>query len=323
LLGIVVESPTGANCNNISWNITGTSSPEVPMDQLGANGYLGYMGGLYPGGMNTMPASHQASGITLASEIQPLDANGNPSPTGKYVLLSLGTSDAAYEFNRFLEYATNESTINPNLVIVEGAMGSEALDTLLGVEGFAFWNNIYNWFLPDAGVTPQQVVAIWMEPEDAHPPGGFPLDMEQLHNELRDFIPTLRGRFPNLKLLYLASRAYAGYANPVKVVSEPYSYDQAFALQAVIADQLNGDPALNFDPIQGPVVAPWIAWESYKWGNGMTAHDGLVWACQDFRSDGYHVTTAGEDKFSGLLMNFLKSDPTAAPWFYLPSTQKR
>jgi hypothetical protein len=45
----------------------------------------------------------------------------------------------------------------------------------------------------------------------------------------------------------------------------------------------------------------------------------MVWSCQDFRSDGYHVDLSGEDKVSGLLMNFLKSDPTAAPWFYVPS----
>jgi hypothetical protein len=322
-ISLFADAPTGADCSNINWDITGTTSPEIPMDQLGTNTYLGYMGGLYPGGTNTMPPAHQTAGINLANEIQPLNAEGQPSPTGKYVLLSLGTSDAAYEFDRFLEYSANEPTINSNLVIVEGAMGSEALDTLLGPEENDFWNNIYNWFLPDKGVTQQQVVAIWMEPEDAHPPGPFPQDMEQMHTELRTLIPNLLVRFPNLKLLYLASRAYAGYAKPPKQVTEPYSYDQAYALQAVIADQLNGDPALNFDPSQGPVVAPWLAWESYKWGNGMTAHNGLVWACQDFRNDGYHVTGPGEDKVVGLLMNFLKSDPTAAPWFYVPSTQKR
>ena len=321
-IGLGAQATTGANCSDINWDITGTSSPEVPMDQLGTSTYLGYPGGLYPGGTNTMPASHQTAGINLANTIQPLNAEGNPSPFGKYVLLSLGTSDAAYEFDRFIEYATNESTVNPNLVVVEGAMGSEALDTLLGTEASAFWNNIYNWFLPDAGVTRQQVVAIWMEPEDAHPPGLFPQDMEQMHAELRTLIPNLLVRFPNLKLLYLSSRTYAGYAKPINQVSEPYAYDQGYALQAVIADQLNGDPALNFDPSQGPVLAPWIAWENYKWGNGMTAHNGMVWACQDFRSDGYHVTGLGEDKVVGLLMNFLKSDPTAAPWFYVPGSHK-
>ena len=320
---LAVLAPTGANCNAINWDITGTTSPEIPIDQLGTNTYLGYMGGLYPGGTNTMPSTHQTAGINVANAIQPLDATGNASPTGKYALLSLGTSDANYEFERFIQYGTNEATINPNLVLVPGAMGSEGLDTLLGMEANDFWSNIYNWALPDAGVTPQQVVAIWMEPEDAHPPGAFPQDMEQMHTELRTLIPNLLVRFPNLKLLYLASRAYAGYSNPIKLVSEPYAYDQGYAIQAVIADQLNGDPALNFDPTVGPVVAPWLAWDTYKWGNGMTAHDGLVWGCQDFRFDGYHVNGSGEDKVSGMLINFFKSDPTAAPWFYLPSTPKK
>jgi hypothetical protein len=321
-LSIEVVMPSTAHCSNLNWEITGTGSPEVPMDVLGTGTYMGYEGGLYPGGSNTIPAGHQQDGINIAAAIQPLDANGNPSPTGKYGLLALGTSDAAYEFNRFIEYATGEQSINPNLGVAEGAMGAEALDTMLGVEGSAFWNNIDNWFLPDAGLTPQQVVAIWLEPEDAHPPGPFPEDMQNIYNELRTFIPSLQTRFPNLKLLYLSSRTYAGYANPLKEVTEPYSYDQGYALQAIIADQLNGDPALNYNPNLGPVVAPWLGWESYKWGNGMTEHNGLVWACPDFRTDGYHVSAAGEDKVSGLLMNFLKSDPTAAPWFYVPSTTK-
>ena len=318
-----VDPPTGANCGQISWDITGTTTPEVPMDQLGTGMYLGYMGGLYPGGSNTIPAGHLASGISIANGIQPLDSNGSPSSTGKYVLLSLGTSDANYEFNRFIQYGTNETTINPNLVMVEGAMGAEALDTLLGTEGNAFWSNITNWALPESGVTSQQVVAIWLEPEDSHPPGMFPSDMNQMHSELLTLIPNLLVRFPNLKLLYLSSRTYAGYSNPVKDTSEPYAYDQGYALQATIADQINGNPALNFDPKLGPVVAPWISWENYKWGNGMTQHDGLVWGCQDFRFDGYHVTASGEDKVSGLLLNFLKTDPTAAPWFYVPSTPSK
>ena len=321
-IGLNVESTSPAHCSDISWNITGTSNPEIPMDTLGGGTYLGYEGGLYPGGSNAMPSAHQQFGINLAQAIQPLDANGKPSSSGKYVLLSLGTSDANYEFERFLEYASGESTINPNLVIVEGAMGNEALDTLLSPNGYLFWNNIYNWAFPEAKVTPQQVVAIWLEPEDAHPPGLFPQDMQQIHTELRTLIPNLLVRFPNLKLLYLSSRAYGGYANPAKTVNEPYSYDQGYALQAVLADQINGDPALNFDPSVGPVEAPWMAWENYKWGNGMTAHNGLVWACPDFRSDGYHVSGPGEDKVSGLLMNFLKSDPTAAPWFYAGSGAK-
>ncbi len=322
-IGLNVESTSPAHCSDISWNITGTLNPEIPMDTLGTGTYLGYEGGLYPGGSDTMPSAHQQFGINLAQGIQPLDANGKPSSTGKYVLLSLGTSDANYEFERFIEYASGESTINSNLVIVEGAMGNEALDTLLSVDGYIFWNNIYNWSFPEAGVTPQQVVAIWLEPEDSHPPGPFPQDMEQIHSELRTLIPNLLVRFPNLELLYLSSRAYGGYANPPKTVNEPYSYDQGYALQAVIADQINGDPALNFDPSVGPVVAPWIAWENYKWGNGMTAHNGLVWACPDFRSDGYHVSGPGEDKVSGLLINFLKSDPTAAPWFYVSGSQAK
>jgi hypothetical protein len=38
------------------------------------------------------PSAQDSYGVGLAYGIQPLDSNGNPSPTGKYVLLAVGES---------------------------------------------------------------------------------------------------------------------------------------------------------------------------------------------------------------------------------------
>src|SRR5208337_5454429 len=81
---LVVGNATGATCNNISWNVAGTDTPLVPITDLGTGTYLGTEGGLYPNGSNVMPASHDADGVALAGLIQPLDANGNIDPNGKY-----------------------------------------------------------------------------------------------------------------------------------------------------------------------------------------------------------------------------------------------
>ncbi len=45
-----------------------------------------------------MPASHPAVGTARAQNIQPLDFNGNPHPSGKYIFLSVGMSNTAGEF---------------------------------------------------------------------------------------------------------------------------------------------------------------------------------------------------------------------------------
>lgn len=58
--------------------------------------------GLFPGFLydysNTAPIDHDMDGLTLASMIQPLDINGNPSPNGRIVFLSIGFSNNTIEF---------------------------------------------------------------------------------------------------------------------------------------------------------------------------------------------------------------------------------
>ena len=55
------------------------------LDQL-AQAPISPVGGLYPGGLNEMPAMHRSAGLAHVANIQPLDTAGQPSPTGKYVL---------------------------------------------------------------------------------------------------------------------------------------------------------------------------------------------------------------------------------------------
>jgi hypothetical protein len=316
-LSLGVTAPTGANCANISTDITGTTTPLTPLDQLGTGTYLGLAGGLYLNGSDTMPASHLNSGIQIANSIQPLDANGNPSASGKYVLLSLGESNPTYEFGDFLSYAAHDPTLDPNLVIVQGAQPQETASALLSNSGTpGFINNVLNYALPYAGVNAKQVVAIWFEPEDAFLTSTFPDGANQLSSELVSLAQQFLTTFPNLKIMYLSSRTYAGYSNGISQLNpEPIAYQQGYAVQFTINSQLNGNPALNFDPSLGAVKAPWLAWGPYYWGNGMTPHNGTVWACSDFMSDGVHPDTPARDKVAAQLMNFFKTDPTVAAWY--------
>src|SRR5688572_3346151 len=74
------------------------AAAQVPLSDLRTDTYLGFQGGLYPNGSNSMPASHRAAGINKALRVRPVDTSGNPDPNGKYVMLSIGMSNTTQEF---------------------------------------------------------------------------------------------------------------------------------------------------------------------------------------------------------------------------------
>jgi len=70
----------------------------TPIMDLGLGTYLGFPGGLYENGSNSVPADHASAGAARAAAVQPLDTSGSPSPGGKIVLLSVGMSNTTQEF---------------------------------------------------------------------------------------------------------------------------------------------------------------------------------------------------------------------------------
>jgi hypothetical protein len=319
-LTIGVSAATGSNCANISFNVPGTSTPMTAINDLGTGTYVTEEGGLYPSGSNVRPASHDADGVTFAQAIQPLDANGNPSPTGKYVMLALGESTALDEFGSgFLPIALHDPAVNANLVFVDGAQGG-ATPNLLASLTSPYWNTINNNYLPDQGVTAKQVVAVWIEDSNGVASGTFPSDMTNMQANYETDMNNLHTLFPNLTLVYFSSRIYAGYSNGVaKINPEPYAYESGFAVKNAIGDQINGASNLNYNPAIGAVKAPWMSWGPYYWGDGLLARkDGLVWTCQDLQKDGTHPSSAGELKVAGQILNFFKTDDTTKLWFLKP-----
>ena len=321
-LTLIVYAATGSKCNTIIFNAADGSGPLVPINDLGTGSYLGAEeGGLYANGSNVRPASHDTDGISFAKEIQPLDSNGNPSPTGKYVFIAIGESIAQQPFFEFTALAGVDPSVNPNLVIVNGATGG-ATASLLALPNNNFWNVIMNDYLPNAGVTAKQVVAAWVNDLNGGPSGTFPGDMTKLQGNFESIAQNLLTKFPNIKIAYFSSANYTGYSNGIKNLSnEPWSYEAGFATKNAIQDQINGNANLNYNPANGPVLAPWIDWGPYYWANGMLPRsDGLVWTCQDLQGDGTHPSIpAGRVKVSTQLLNFLKSDDTASIWFLNPS----
>lgn len=294
------------------------ASKLVPLTLLGTEKYQGFAGGLYPGGKNERPAAHEAAGLALAKQVRPLDAEGNPSDEGTIVLLSIGMSNTMQISQGFQQaFATAEGR-NPRVTFVNGAQGGMTAQITQDPNdqgrGTQFWTTV-DQRLQSSHVTRAQVQAIWIKQADAGPTEGFPGYAKKLEEELTWIVQLLPGRFPNLKLVYLSSRTYGGFAKSL-LNPEPYAYESAFSVKWLVQRQIEGDPELNFDAKKGSGKAPWLSWGPYLWDNGVKPRpDGYRPEESDYRDDGTHHAGPGMEKMGGLLLKFFQSDSTTRPWF--------
>ncbi len=295
------------------------SSMLKPLTELTNGNYYGFAGGLYPGGRNTRPPEHEAAGRALAAGIRALDENGKPGPKGKIVLLTIGMSNTMQATTGFQQAASGDSEINPQVVIVNGAQGGQTaartVDPDDGASGSAYWKGVDDR-LKSAGVSRGQVQAVWIKQADASPTEGFPEYAIKLENELARIVQVVHRRFPNLKLAYVSSRTFGGFAK-TPLNPEPYAYESGFSVKWLIERQIMNDPVLNYDPAKGPVTAPWLSWGPYLWANGAEPRaDGFYYEPKDFsEQDGTHESPAGQAKVGRELLRFFKNDTTTKPWF--------
>jgi len=298
----------------LAQNCPRTSVGLIPLPDLGEGTYQTFQGGLYPGGVNHRPSTHDAAGLAEAAQVVPRNAAGAPDPqNGKIVLLSIGMSNTSQEFGEFVKQARLDRDVNPQLVIVNGAQGGQTAQRIANPSA-TFWANI-DARLQQAGVTRAQVQAVWFKEADAGPRDPFPKHAQTLQSEFTTIMNILRNFYPNARLCYLSCRIYAGYATTT-LNPEPYAYESGFAVKWTIEDQINGKPSLNYDPKKGTVNSPWLAWGPYLWADGLSYRsDGLVYLCSDLANDGTHPSATGRQKVAGLLMDFFKTDATAKTWF--------
>lgn len=320
-----------------------TSNLKALTDMAPEEKYLGFQGGLYPNGTNQRPAEHEKTGRALAAKIQPLDASGKPAPEGKIVLLGIGFSNTVQSFDGFMATAREDKALNPRLVLVNGAHGGRSAFMIKNPDDHATGEHYWKTWVPEhlatAGVTAAQVQAIWLKETDATlAPGqmkmmglsgayetplhmGFPKGARTLQGELEKIVEVMPGFYPNLKLVYVSSRSYGGWALR-EGNREPWSYETGFAVKWMIEKQLSGDPALNFDPAKGKVSAPWLSWGPYLWANGdRKREDGHVFALDDYReNDRMHYSPQGQRKVGKLMLDFFKNDATSKHWFVAKGT---
>lgn len=286
-------------------------------DMSAADHYKDQDGGIYGGGKSVPPEKHLQTAIQQAKLIRPLDEQGQPFPEGKIGFVSVGMSNTTQEFSVFVRLANADPAKSPKVVIVDGAQGGMTARAWANPGARNPWE-VLDERLKQAGVTAQQVQVAWIKEANAGPAneGEFPRHAERLKNDMATLLNKLKDRFPNLRMAYLSSRIYAGYAK-TPLNPEPYAYESAFAVRWLIQDQMKSDLKLNFDPEKGEVKSPLLLWGPYLWADGEKGRKAgdLVWKPEDLGPDGTHPSDSGRRKVAELLLRFVKTDPTAKAWF--------
>jgi hypothetical protein len=146
----------------------------IPLIDMAGNpsaNYLGFQGGLYPGGTNELPSVHAEEGYERALNIQPLDADGAPDPNGKIVVLSIGMSNTSQEFcghregcfvNTFGGQANADPAVDTDhIFFANGARSGQSAEEWLALDSRNYTS--IRTSLRDAGMSELQVQVIWLK----------------------------------------------------------------------------------------------------------------------------------------------------------------
>ncbi len=284
-----------------------------PLTDLSADDrYHDRDGGLYGGGMNEPSKPHADAAMQESARIVPRAADGQPSAEGKIVLISISMSNATQLFTTFKQKADADPQKSSSLMIVDCAQNREAMEQWAPPNARP-WKEAERR-LAAAGVSARQVQAAWIKLANVLPTGDFNLHTRKLRDDTLAVLQNVKAKFPNVRIVYLSSRTYAGYSNGI-LNPEPYAYESAFAVRDLITDQIAGKPELAY---RGEATkVPLLLWGPYLWSDGVTPRksDGLVWNREDFGADGTHPSDAGRMKGAGVMLGFFKTDPFAQPWF--------
>lgn len=277
-------------------------------DMTAEESYEGEDGGLYGKGSNTPPEPLKKSADTALSQIKPLDAEGHPSASGKIALVSISMSNATQEFSFFKGIADKDSRKSDKLTIVDCAQGGQTMAAWAQPEGRP-WPEAMNR-LKIAEVSPQQVQVAWVKLANAGPSGSKTEHLATLEADTIKVLHLLKERFPNLRIAYLGSRIYAGYAT-TGLNPEPYAYEGAFAVRHLIQQQISGDKSLAL------AKSPLLLWGPYLWADGEKGRkfDDLKYTKEDFGGDGTHPSNSGREKVAKQLLEFFATSPLAKGWF--------
>ena len=314
-----------------------TDTVKIPLTDLPS--YFKFRGGLYPNGVNQPPLDHDSAVRAARNRIRALDVNGDESPFGKYVLISIGMSNTTQEWCSqtsgppcatwtFMGRAATDPTVNKNLlVIVNGAADGQDAPAWTSPAS-PNYDRIKTGRLAPLGLSENQVEIAWVKLDDAKASRSLPSDSADAYvylSNLGQVLRTLRIRYPNLLIVFLSSRSYGGFASGIgattDLTAEPYAYEEGFSVKWAIESQINEMRGLPADPRAGSLnyakkSAPVIVWGPYLWSDAATPRsDGFLLNRADFEEDGMHPSQNGESKVGLALLEFFKNSSYAKCWF--------
>ena len=240
-------------------------------------------------------------GEAAAAKVRPLDASGKPSKHGKIVLLSIGMSNAAYEFSTFQLLAHAQPDVNPALEIVNGAIPSATADPVSNPQDP--YSAEVQGRLQKADVTAPDVQAIWLKEAIRDEDRPYPTDANALEHDLQAIISILTQRFPNLQA---DLRLQPNLWRRPNDESQPGALciRQRFRSEVARRRAHREEHARTLGRV-GPL----------PWTDGTKGRkDGLVWTCADVEQDGTHPSEQGRQKIANLLLSFFEHNKTTR-WF--------
>lgn len=334
-----------AGCDQISTAppvLAGVDHTEpVPLTDLvtatGTDTYFGFEGGLYFG-TNDVPAPHIRFGIQTAKGVHPLDSLGNRDSNGAIVLMSVSSSSGVREWchphyggepggnecrpESFQAKAVADSTLNPRLVVVNGAKDGQVLENWDNPND-ANYDRMEFEILPLYGVTPAQVQILWVKVSRREQPDNPSLpdpnaDVYLVEAAIGRLVRAAKIRYPNLQQVYLTSRIYGGWSPPTSNSPEPYAFETGFGTKWAIEAQITQRRTGVIDSVAGDLGGkPILLWGPYLWSYGdRPRNDGLIWPFDHFLPPNFiHPTDEdGVRIVADSLMGFFKTN-RFTPWF--------
>jgi hypothetical protein len=280
-----------------------------------------YECGLYPGGKNDLPKAHRLAGERIAATIRPLDPKtGRPDDSGRIMAAAIGHSNSSLYFleitNR-VKAMIGTGEIHPRFMLQNACFSGRMCPDWaeLCAKGVATVNpdtrmvslNGISTIYADAQVV--FLLTSYNGPtrswaHDKHPElesMKFEQRTQLMKNDMKRILIGLMKHCPNLKMAYIGSDTWRGNSGV-----EPDTYEEGFAVKALIADQINGDKELACEGDSRK--APWLAWGGYIWEKDPPR--------TRFVADGVHPTTAGSEFAAERWCQALRANPTTHPWMW-------
>lgn len=281
----------------------------VPFLDLQTGTYMGYQAGMYPGGTNELTGPHLKSGKTIAKGIKPLDGDGNVNfGDGVVLVAGFGPSVPGHIYNKFVDHVRTPSEkydMNPCMDAINLCVGGKDISYPTADSLFEdYWEGLVQKVY-DVGYTPEQVQIGWMyfNAKGLIAPPVFPTQSLNMVESYIQFINKAKEFFPNLKIMYISSRHWGGYADTTLAefysLAEPSSYQNSWTVKWTVETQINmTDTRLQYKGANSK--APYILWGPNFWCDGEAKRmwDDEKYICElSFdEDDGYHLSDQQDSK---------------------------